>query len=734
MNEPPTERIINQNPGSSYEESDKGKKTLNSRVKQLRAIFSPDKFVVSEQAKSAFKDIKVIQPAKQRLRCARMSDFKTAVSTIVKVTKGKHPTCGLDLRDQNSQQTADFEFSTESVEQTQTPQFNEESFFTPPVTPARRKRKLKSPSPSPKASKSQPTLINYINTTRAESASNDDMNCQAENNKMETEHNEGSTNQYKMKEQKVEALDLQTVMGMFRRLEEKMNSFENRRDSVVPENNQQDNSKVSALENKLTKCQDELEMLKRKCFLMKCANKMAFGAIDELSKKVNNLELNNNKKTVAIHGLYLKSEKKEAMGREIEYFICNEVGVEVNVDDFYLIGTYLPQICIVSFATLQDKREVMRNKHNLKGIVNRDNRPIFINEYWSNEANEKKKNELRLNQDNDKLTSDDQFQTEYQGQNLLLDGHPWEDYKKVRTPSSLAIIDMSQQQLDEVLEIYLSQGKVFEEKNSRYSAYMVHADSHQFIQNAYLKVKLLHPAATHVMCSYILKNPKELFDKDYCDDGDFGAGRAMLQYMEDKNLSGVACFVVRYYGGQKLGPTRFDMLRTALDSAMLEHSTQTLPAKTSEPKSQNDPAAAKFITIPVTPPPSNSSLGPRRMQNSARGKGSKPYFPSMSNQRENLRGPYSNKRRGRASYSGAVRSSTGYRGSGPNARNYRGRRGNGRGPYKNTPPPRVYDPADHPSYRSGDNQNFDSHYQSEDNRNNMETWTGGSQTGESVNE
>ena len=62
-------------------------------------------------------------------------------------------------------------------------------------------------------------------------------------------------------------------------------------------------------------------------------------------------------------------------------------------------------------------------------------------------------------------------------------------------------------------------------------------------------------SSTQNIAGYILPNSST----GYCDDGDYGMGRAILRAMEpDKGYAaGLAVFVTRQYGGVKLGLKRF---------------------------------------------------------------------------------------------------------------------------------------------------------------------------------
>jgi uncharacterized YigZ family protein len=63
-----------------------------------------------------------------------------------------------------------------------------------------------------------------------------------------------------------------------------------------------------------------------------------------------------------------------------------------------------------------------------------------------------------------------------------------------------------------------------------------------------------HPEATHYVYAYRLSHSQQLFEK-FSDDGEpYGtAGLPLLSLLQKKNVINTALFVVRYYGGVKLG-------------------------------------------------------------------------------------------------------------------------------------------------------------------------------------
>ena len=90
------------------------------------------------------------------------------------------------------------------------------------------------------------------------------------------------------------------------------------------------------------------------------------------------------------------------------------------------------------------------------------------------------------------------------------------------------------------------------EKKSRFIGYLFNCDNVEDVQNALLLLKNEHKKATHICYAYSLKNP---FLEKAVDDGEPGgtAGKPILSVIQKKGASNVCVFVVRYFGGIKLG-------------------------------------------------------------------------------------------------------------------------------------------------------------------------------------
>ena len=85
------------------------------------------------------------------------------------------------------------------------------------------------------------------------------------------------------------------------------------------------------------------------------------------------------------------------------------------------------------------------------------------------------------------------------------------------------------------------------------------------------KMRIKYADAMHISCAYRLQSPQGPYQQEYFDDGQPGAGRAILQALKDRVSTCTAVYITHYYGGIKLGKRRFEkvsMLTTAAISKM----------------------------------------------------------------------------------------------------------------------------------------------------------------------
>lgn len=90
------------------------------------------------------------------------------------------------------------------------------------------------------------------------------------------------------------------------------------------------------------------------------------------------------------------------------------------------------------------------------------------------------------------------------------------------------------------------------EKKSKFLGFLLSCQTENEIKDALEFLKQEHKKATHICWAGRLKSP---FYEKAVDDGEpsGAAGRPILNVLQKKEMQNVAIFVVRYFGGIKLG-------------------------------------------------------------------------------------------------------------------------------------------------------------------------------------
>ena len=116
-------------------------------------------------------------------------------------------------------------------------------------------------------------------------------------------------------------------------------------------------------------------------------------------------------------------------------------------------------------------------------------------------------------------------------------------------------------------QLCIHEGQQILERASRFQGYIVDVNSISEINTAYYKIRRMHGQATHVMCAYRLTACNGPVNQDCVDDGEHSASQNLLDYLKKQELLNTAVFVVRYFGGAKIGATRFQCIVNAAKSA-----------------------------------------------------------------------------------------------------------------------------------------------------------------------
>ena len=143
----------------------------------------------------------------------------------------------------------------------------------------------------------------------------------------------------------------------------------------------------------------------------------------------------------------------------------------------------------------------------------------------------------------------------------------------------------------------------------------------------YIKLKLINPGAKHIVCAYWLADLPEPYGCDYQDDGEPGAGRAILKWMKENQLENRVFFAVRFYAS-KIDSTRFDCYMDVVRNVIEKDPINFLSKKNQSPEQQTGRKQTFAKQVAKSQqrqrPPQNQQIvtGPRLAA---------PYHPRMLN-------------------------------------------------------------------------------------------------------
>ncbi len=128
------------------------------------------------------------------------------------------------------------------------------------------------------------------------------------------------------------------------------------------------------------------------------------------------------------------------------------------------------------------------------------------------------------------------------------------------TPDSNEMLHLTADDRSEAVKSFPSVASK-SENGSRFTVRAVKVNSIEQCRRLY-RMLLLNPdnmAANHNTAIFRLTTPPS---DGYTDDGEFGMGRTIRNYLQERDVQNVVVFVTRHYGGVHLGPKRFSIVKS----------------------------------------------------------------------------------------------------------------------------------------------------------------------------
>ena len=297
----------------------------------------------------------------------------------------------------------------------------------------------------------------------------------------------------------------------------------------------------------------EIAKLKQENGILKGLVQRQFTQINELNDKVTFLTARSMENNITITGIENDTPNEDCKKSVLE-FMRQQMEIEANEEEIlvaYRLGKLpkngkKPRMMMVR-CVQPLKERVMSNVANLKDKENSQGEGYYVNKQLPEKMMEQKREirdtvkEVKTREAH--LPAKEKTKVEVKNKVVYLDGEPVK--KHIVPPQPLDLFpDITEKEKRD--KIKMTSSDVVSERGSDFQAYAVKVSSVAEVQRAYNKVRELHPAATHVVAAYNLRNNKN----GYQDDGEYGAGHRVLRIIQAQNNSNnVAVYIARAYGG-----------------------------------------------------------------------------------------------------------------------------------------------------------------------------------------
>ena len=419
-------------------------------------------------------------------------------------------------------------------------------------------------------------------------------------------------------EDKIDSIDIRTVLAMFNKTKRDMETIKQQFSDRLDTLTEGDKLKVS-MDDDLQKSFDhydtqiktlsqELQAANKKMNLMSDILLYNRQITEDVMKRLDTIEISNAKKTAVLSGLSFSIDKSSLI-QEIKDLFADVLHVQSEIDDAYTLGNKTSAPVVIQFPSITAKKRVFKNKSKLDTIQDPDGQKVYLSNYLLSAANDSR---MRINDLVRKCKAENpgtKIQTEYSKTAIKING---QSYKKaVCPPQPTDLLELSVEELDNILAIKTKKADEINKHGNRLIAYGLDTSSHSTIREAYLKLRLIHPKARHIVCVFNLPHTGFQYH-DYCDDGDFGVGRQILKIMEESDITSKAIFIVRY-AGEKLDQDRFPTYIEAVEKLFYKYPYNMIEKKNQYVRLQNQQTDQQQITgAPAKSKTTDNNLSQRR--------------------------------------------------------------------------------------------------------------------------
>ena len=327
------------------------------------------------------------------------------------------------------------------------------------------------------------------------------------------------------------------------------------------------NKKIEELEKDILQTKLDVTVCQAKERMMVDAMAHNSDVVKEIQQKLEMIDINEAKRTVILSG-FEGSTKKYVFRRQVETFIYEKLEVEINIEDFYFIGTGDLRDVVLVLPSTGDKRMIFQNIDKLKNIVNSKGRRYTFRDFLTAKQQQIRKKGQAIAAAVEKRDPVDREEVTTVKGKIFVGEHVYKP--RITPPDPTQVLRLSIPKLNQIMGVELQSIEPIYYESNRFRGYSLCTNSFQEIEDAYMKICLNHAEARHIIAAWNLPGVNEFEWSDCCDDEDHGAAQPVLDMLIENNIASRAVFIVRNRG-KKLNADRVRMYIECAKKLVTEH-------------------------------------------------------------------------------------------------------------------------------------------------------------------
>ena len=343
----------------------------------------------------------------------------------------------------------------------------------------------------------------------------------------------------------LEAIDVRTVVKMFNKIQLKLD-----------DRNQ----------DEVHKLKKEVELYKRKHQVMSGIVGHLSTIISDVESKMDIMDLRSMRRHLIVSGIETTGRITECT-KKIEKVFAEKFEIEIKIIDGFKLGVGPKKPIVVLVDSIVSRAAIFQAMETYrKTCEEEDIAPnIFVSDYIPAEKKEKKRREKEILRQNQRDTSSTTSMT-IEKTGLKVNGDAYKP--RISPPDPTKVLEYSEAHLDAIYDTELTAGEKITHDGSVFTAFVIPANAHLTVENAYMKLRLKYPLAKSIMCGYSIPGMPRYQHEEFCDDRETSGGRVIMNLIKKHHLSNIALFVIREQKGGNIGYKRFECIQQAIENVM----------------------------------------------------------------------------------------------------------------------------------------------------------------------